>query len=519
MMRARSTIKLLLAVSLLLPIASMPVRAAGTPHPVDQPVSTMPGIAWGFLTNYQFGYKGASVDFSNISKLVEQLGHQPAIIHGFFPWKKTDGSYSPFPKEFADYARSKGAMPLITWPPGQADVNDQVEDFHHNRPQPDFDTVAIASGMHDAYINAWADAAKAYGHPVYVRLMHEVLGTPYPYAFGQNRNINPVDYVAAYRHVVDIFHKKNVTNVYFVWCFGTGPRDPAFENFFPGDAYADWVSLDGYNTLERDRWRGFEEVFGHEYTIMEEISRRPIMIGEIGSVEDPKDPNAKASWVKNSLLNLVPNKMPRIKAVVFFNSGGHEPRNYQVDSSPAAFAAYEAVITNPLYATQALPVATLAYPALAGSLLTINGGTGGGVYKPGEKATISLGKVPVGEAFDKWVINAGKPMIAALDKQSTTLTMPAAQGLVLVTATFKPTSPIFKLTVSGGCSGTGSYTAGTVVHIAADKAPAGKLFDKWVLTSGSATIASPNLDSSKVTMTAGDAVVTATYKDGEYKDN
>ena len=487
-----------------------PAQPAEGDHPWGRPASTMQGMAWGFLTNYQFGYKGAPVDYAKIGEFIDQLGHSPAVIHSFFPWKRPDGSYRPFPRDFADYARSKGALPLITWPPGQADVNNQVEDFHHNRPQPDFDTVAIASGMHDAYISAWADAAKAYGQPVYVRLMHEMLATPYPHAYGQNRNAEPAQYVAAFRHVVDIFHRKKVANVQFVWCFGTGPTKPAFENFFPGDDYVEWVSLDGYNPLDYG-WKSFEEVFGKAYAVMEKISRRAMIIGEIGCVEDPKDPRAKAHWIKDAFLDVIPNKMPRVKMVVFFNSGGHQVRNYQVDSSQASFDAYQAVIGNPIY-RHAAPLEPLFYASPESSLLTVNDGKGGGSYKPGAAVNITAGEPPVGHAFEKWVIAAGNPTIANGTAAATTLTMPATSGVVLVTALYRAAAPAYSLSVNGGCRGSGDFTAGSVVRIAADKAPPGKLFDKWTIDSGNPGIADVNADSTTLTMPAANAVVTAGYK-------
>lgn len=495
------------------PSGSKPAyKALQTPSNLrGNPASAMQGIAWGFLTNYQFGYKGAPVDYSNIGKLADTLGHRPALIHSFFPWKKPDGSYRPFPRDFADYVRSKGALPLITWPPGQADVNNQVEDFRHNRPQPDFDTVAIASGLHDAYISDWADAAKAYRHTVYVRLMHEVLGTPYPHAYGQNRNADPAQYVAAFRHVVDFFHEKNVTNVQFVWCFGCGPKKPPFENFFPGDEYVQWVSLDGYNRLGQGRWRTFEEIFGEAYSVMTKISRRAVMIGEIASVEQPNDPNAKAAWIKDTFLNVIPSKMPRIKAVVFFNSGGHLAWNYHVDSSPASFEAYQAVIADPLYQACA-PLDPLYYETPKTSLLTVNGGSGGGSYPPGTAVTIMAAAAPAGDAFDKWVVNRGDPRIADVNAASTSLKTPPQPGLLLVTAIYKRVTATYSLTVNNGCHGNGSYAAGAVVRIAAGKAPEGKLFDKWVIGAGNPSIADVNADCTTLTMPACNVTVTAVYK-------
>ncbi len=483
--------------------------AAATPLR-GEPATNMAGIAWGFLTDYQFGYKGEKVDYSKIALFIQQLGGKPAIIHGFFPWKRFDGTYNPFPADFADYALKHGAMPLITWPPGQADVNNQVEDFNRKRPQPDFDTVAIASGEHDAYIAAWADAAKAYPHTIYVRLMHEVLGTPYTHAFGMNRNTDPAQYVAAYRHVVDIFHRKNAANVQFVWCFGCGPENPPFEAFYPGDDYCEWVSLDGYNPMGREKWKTFEFVFGWEYKVLERISRRPILIGEIGSVEAPGDPNAKAKWISEALLDVIPKKMPRIKAVVFFNSGGNTQLNYHVDSSPETFAAYKAIVAHPLYQAPA-PERPLLYESSGTSALVVNCGTGSGWYAPGSTVQIKAVDARPGKEFAGWIVSSGTPEISEPNSANTTVKMSGEKAEL--TATYRDASgQTHALTAKGACSGTGKYQAGSIVHIGADKAPEGQLFRGWVVESGNANIANVNQDNTTIKMPAADVVIAATYE-------
>ena len=476
----------------------------------DVPAKNMPGIAWGFLTDYQFGYKGEVVDFSKIGTFIDQLGSKPAIIHAFYPWKRTDGTYSPFPTDFADYARQHVAVPLITWPPGQADINNQVEDFHRNRPQPEFDTVAIAAGEHDAYIAAWADAAKAYSHTVYVRFMHEVLGTPYPHAFGINRNLDPAQYVAAYRHVVDIFHRKNATNVQFVWCFGCGPQNPPFEAFYPGDDYCEWVSLDGYNPLGHEKWKTFEYVFGWEYEVLARISRRPIMIGEIGSVESPTDPQAKAQWISNALLDVIPKKMPRIKAVVFFNSGGSKQADYQADSSPPALAAYQAVVANPLYQAPA-PQQPLCFEPDGPTALVVNGGTGSGWYAANATVEIKAVEPQPGTEFAGWVTLSGKSQILAPTSASTKIRL--AGEKVEVRATYREVSgPTWRLTVKAGCSGSGKYPTGSRVHIGAEKTMEGQLFDQWHVEAGTPAIDNVNFDETTLTMPAMDTVIAATYR-------
>ena len=69
----------------------------------------------------------------------------------------------------------------------------------------------------------------------------------------------------------------------------------------------------------------------------------------------------------------------------------------------------------------------------------------------------------------------------------------------------------YTLTVSGG-TGSGSYASGAKVNISANKAPAGKTFDKWIGGDGG-TFANATSATTMFTMPANVATVTATYKD------
>ena len=72
--------------------------------------------------------------------------------------------------------------------------------------------------------------------------------------------------------------------------------------------------------------------------------------------------------------------------------------------------------------------------------------------------------------------------------------------------------PIFVLTVFGG-SGAGSYEQDTTVTVKANAPAEGKVFDKWVLRSGDATIADVNSATTTVTVKNAASTVEATYKD------
>ncbi len=69
----------------------------------------------------------------------------------------------------------------------------------------------------------------------------------------------------------------------------------------------------------------------------------------------------------------------------------------------------------------------------------------------------------------------------------------------------------YKLTVVYG-SGSGDYASGTTVIINAIEPPAGKVFDKWVVSGSGLTIASATSMATTVKTSNSDATVTATYK-------
>ncbi len=86
---------------------------------------------------------------------------------------------------------------------------------------------------------------------------------------------------------------------------------------------------------------------------------------------------------------------------------------------------------------------------------------------------------------------------------------------VAVTATYKELPPAtYALTVNGG-TGDSNYAAVDDVTITANTAPLGQEFDRWVVNSGSPTIANISASSTILTMSASAATVTATYKNQE----
>ncbi len=69
---------------------------------------------------------------------------------------------------------------------------------------------SVTNGSQDAWIAQRADAFKSFGSPVYLTLHHEPENDMAQYG-------SQSDFVAAFRHIVDIFRARGVTNVGWVW--------------------------------------------------------------------------------------------------------------------------------------------------------------------------------------------------------------------------------------------------------------------------------------------------------------
>jgi hypothetical protein len=253
----------------------------------------------------------------NLSAALAQVGGKAAILNEFF------GAEAGFPKAFADWCATLGAVPLVTVQPGA------------------WSLASIVLGTYDAEITAWATAAKDDGRPVYLRFAHEMNGDWYPWGYPSNP---ASEYVAAWRHVVDLFRAAGAANVQFVWCVATGGdmATTVIGELFPGDDYVDWVSMDGYNRNVGGVWQSFRSIFDSGYELLTTLSTKPIIIAETASVEDPARPHHKAGWITRSFLDVIPT-YPRIEAVCYFSAPGHGNYDYAWDSSSEALSAIQAV--------------------------------------------------------------------------------------------------------------------------------------------------------------------------------
>ena len=187
---------------------------------------------------------------------------------------------APMPSYLLKWAVENGRIPLLS-----IDTTNMDGSF--------VPWTSIASGSQDASIIAQARALKALRVPILLSFEHEPEVAP--------PRDTPSEFVAAWRHYVDVFRAAGASNVRFVLILVSDTYASGLvSQFYPGDSYVDWVGADGYNYDQcggnRLAWRSFATIFAGLNTFGI-AHAKPVVIAEWASVEDPAQPGRKAQWI------------------------------------------------------------------------------------------------------------------------------------------------------------------------------------------------------------------------------
>jgi len=335
------------ALAAVLVVAALSLGGSCSPGASTHPRSDY----WGAEIGPQFTGTPAPWDMSAASDFQRTVGKAPSILAFNIPFEGCSPScnYYPFPLQQLADIRSYGAIPMLNWSSMSSPL--AVD-------EPNFRLAKLAGGAFDEYIRSFALAAKAWGHPFFLRFDWEMNGNWFPWAQGANGN-DAADFVAAWRHVHDIFTSVGATNVTWVWCPNVDPYHE-FGNLaalYPGSAYVDWTCLDGYTFGTRagskkvggmptggGGWSTFNQIFSSTYSqIVNTIApEKPLMIGEVASSEHG---GSKAEWIANALAQ-VPIAYPRMRAIVWFD-WAREGYDWPIETSGSSTAAFSQGIVSP----------------------------------------------------------------------------------------------------------------------------------------------------------------------------
>lgn len=312
---------------------SPPLKPAGLTSPVRQQsptTSQSPAIYYGVHVALQ--------DMSYVAAFEADAHKAVSIVMWYQHWGVTDG-YQYFQAGWMNSVRAHGSIPLVTWDP---------DDPTQGPNQPTYALQNIINGNFDAYITRWAQDSKAWGHPYFLRFAHEMNGNWNPWSEQVNGN-KPGQFILAWRHVHDIFAAQGVTNVTWVWAPNIDYSvSTPLKELYPGDAYVDWVGMDGYNwgTIGGHVWQPFSSLFQQTYQDILSITTKPMMIAETASTEQAGN---KASWITDGFVMQLPHNFPLIRAVIWFDQV--KETDWRIESSLAAQSAFITAIQSGIYAS------------------------------------------------------------------------------------------------------------------------------------------------------------------------
>ncbi|MER7751210.1 glycosyl hydrolase [Kitasatospora sp. NPDC097643] len=184
------------------------------------------------------------------------IGKQPNVLAFYAHWE------GGFDTAGARRIYDAGALPFMAWEPYSHSLAD------------------IAAGDTDDYVRGVAKAVARLDQPIAISIAHEMNGDWYPWG---RQASNAADFVAAWRHVHDIFDKAGATNVIWVW--SPNITDPApntrLAPYYPGDTYVDWAGMTGYFT--RYGPKTFDTLYGPTMAEIRAFTKKPFFISETAS--------------------------------------------------------------------------------------------------------------------------------------------------------------------------------------------------------------------------------------------
>jgi len=259
----------------------------------------------------------------NTETFEKVTGRQPQIVE----------FYNPFLKPFADKEALQvvraGEIPLI-----------QLNYYHVSVPK-------IAEGGYDRRLIRYADAVKSFPCTIVLSLGHEMNGWWYPW--GSSRGVTPGEFIAAWRHVHDIFAQQGARNVIWSWDPTHQYKSPPAPNkiatpaseWYPGPKYVDWVGIDGYLNYDKDGHpQNFHEIFDYQILDIRRVApNKPMYLAETAVPSG----SASTAQIENLFAGLTAY---HLRGLVWFDAIGRidqtgKHKEFRLQIRPADAAQYK----------------------------------------------------------------------------------------------------------------------------------------------------------------------------------
>lgn len=317
-----------------------------------------------------FGEKEDDVTLEKIEAFENMVGKHQAIVASSSYWGE-----QTFPEANMRLIARHGSVPLVFWSPWD-------RPYTEGRGPDKYSLTSIIAGEHDAYIDRWAEAAKAFGQPMIVSFANEMNGEWFPWSgihYGGSKPIpdtnpprfeGPETFKKAWRHVVDRVRAKGATNVQ--WVLHMMEFSSPYEkwnlaaHYYPGPDYVDWLgfSLYGSQFPSDEDYPDFLSLFDWPYTELCMLDpNKPVMLCEWGVGEFPKKGD-KGKWIRDAFKWMKDPKYSRLKAAVFWHERWQNSANtgfadmdvnagkysdLRVQSSAGSVRAYRESVADPFF--------------------------------------------------------------------------------------------------------------------------------------------------------------------------
>jgi cellulose synthase/poly-beta-1,6-N-acetylglucosamine synthase-like glycosyltransferase/beta-mannanase len=258
---------------------------------------------------YPSGDNGMS-DIGNINQLEQREEIKFRIISSYIAWGESDPSHLPL--NFLKQIKGKNAVPMITWEPwaNEFALTDTIQELKKGHKVLKY----IKQGYFDSYIKEFALAIKNFGNPILLRFAHEFDNPAYPWS--QSGGNTSEDFKQAWLHVYGIFEALEVDNVSWVY----NPwKDDALIEYYPGDAYVDWIGITllNYGSLNKDGvFYDFDRLYEPYHESVKLMGSKQVLLTEFGSLNVGGN---QEEWLRQAF-TAMDAKYHEIKGVVFFNS-------------------------------------------------------------------------------------------------------------------------------------------------------------------------------------------------------
>jgi hypothetical protein len=299
----------------LFPIAT---TGAGSPIAPPSPGKLYHGFYWGGVGTDTHDPSEHDVTPADVSRYEKAVGAKTTWVYFSNNWFES----RTFPVGTCNWIRSLGKIPYI-----RLMLRSDVDQRHREKT---FSLEKIIAGEFDADLRAWARDAKAFGSPILVEWGTEPNGDWFSWNGKWNGGATegPRKYIEAYRHIVDLMRAEGADNLQWVWHVNWLDEPErkwnAFDNYFPGETYCDWLALSAYGPttpLTRDGSESLAFKIDHAYSRLTNLApNKPVIIAEFGcDLHNPHvDPR---KWAENALEDIFLNRWPAIIGFCWWNEG------------------------------------------------------------------------------------------------------------------------------------------------------------------------------------------------------